>query len=105
MEKERIEKLLNKMLEATKNNKIEWEKNQKTESAFKASIAGNTAHIIKIRNSLSLILMNDSGDQIGQLSGIIYEHNLEKLHKLARIKALRINENLDEMDSYLDNLL
>lgn len=105
MEKERIESLLDKVLLATRKNKIDWEKNPKSESAYKAELAYNTIHILGVSNNYTFVIINESGDEIGRLNGFAYDIKLQELYKLARIRALRINENLDEIDSFLDGLI
>ena len=105
MEQERIQRLLDKVIKASELKKISWEKNPKAESSFKAELGNSTIHILNSRGEYYFIIINEFGDQIGNLSGGLYTYELEKLYELAKRKALRIDENLDDIDSILDSIL
>lgn len=105
MDNNKIESLVGKIITASREKNIDWEKNQKTESAFKAQLGTNTIHIIKTKaQNYYFTIINDDGDNIGNLSSS-FLYDLEELFELAKRKALRIDENLDDIESLLDSFI
>ena len=105
METQKIETLLHKVIKASELKKIEWEKNPKSESSFKANLGYNTIHILNSGGEYYFVIINDSGDQIGALKGVLYSNELSKLYELAKRIALKIDENLDDLNSILDSII
>ncbi len=105
MDNNKIENLVRKIIKASKEKKIDWEKNPKSETAYKALLGTNTIHIIKTKSeSYYFMIINDTGDEIGNLSDS-YLYDLSGLYELAKRRALRIDENLDDIESLLDSFI
>lgn len=101
----KITELLQKVLRASKEKKINWEKNPKSETAFKTVLGTNTIHILKVDSTTNaFLIINETGDIIGEYKDM-FSSELDELLELAKIKALRIEENLDDIDNILDTLL
>ena len=105
MEDYKLIELLNKIVLASEQKKIDWEKAPASEGAFKATLGTNTLYIIDSKTDFFFAVMSASGDQIGSLTGPVYRSGLRKLYELAKSKALKIDENLDEINTLLDNIL
>jgi len=105
MDNSKLTELLNKVITASNNKKLDWEKNTKTETSFKALLGKNTLHILRTGSSTYFIIVNEAGDQIGSLSGVLYASSLNNLYEIAKKKALRIDESLDEINSMLDSII
>jgi hypothetical protein len=99
----RLEELFTKVYSATLNNKIDWKKNPKLESSYKAEIGKNQIYIYFSAGRFRAVILSQEGDEIGKLTSYSYP-KLKELFDLAKRKALKIDENLKEIDSLLDSL-
>ena len=104
MDNSKIVSILDKVIELSTLKKIEWEKNPKGENSFKATLGENSLHILKISTSLYFIIYTESGEEVARIFGARYLGKLDNLYDLARRKALKIDEKLNELDSFLDKL-
>lgn len=105
MNDNKIHQLLLKVLQATEDKKIEWEKNPKDESSFRTDLGGSTIYIMDIGSyEKAFIILNDTGDEIGRYANS-YTHELDRLLDLARSNALKIDESLNEIDDLLDSMI
>jgi len=100
-----IDNLFMKVLELSKKRKINWESTQGT--SFKAQLKNFVIFIMHSSGMFTFIIMNDNGNEIGRISN--YESNilrdeLDKMYDLAKRKALKIDESLNEINSILDSL-
>ncbi|CAL2094681.1 hypothetical protein [Tenacibaculum sp. 190524A05c] len=111
MEKNKIENLLHKIIEATNKNRISWQRIEKASFSFKAKITDNTVYVHGGSGGMvffSFIIFNSNGDEIGKLSSFDFtesDNEIEKLYNLARKNALGIDESLDEMNDFLDSII
>ena len=105
MDENKLKQLLQKVIKATEAKKLDWQKNTKSETSFKAILGSNTLHIIKVDEiTFAFLIINEDGDQIGSIQEE-FSTELENLYDLAKRRALRIDENLEDIDSLLDSLL
>lgn len=104
MSDNKIHELLLKVVKASEEKKIDWEKNPKTSNSFKAILGNNTLHIIEIDSfQKTFIIQSEFGDQIGNYSEML-SLELDRLYDLAKAKALKIDENLKDINNILDSL-
>lgn len=101
----KLRELAAKVLKASKERKIEWVKNLNDESSFKAELGNNSIYILKYgSSSRAFVILNDAGDEIGKYTEM-YGYELEELYNLAKNKALKIDETLDDIDDLLDSMI
>ena len=106
MDDEKIFNILVKVIKATHKEKIFWDKNKKKESCFNASLGVNEIQIIESGSSLyGFVIKNKFGDTLGQIGGPFKKPHLRELYMLAKNQALKVEKNLDEIESFLDRLI
>ena len=106
MDDEKIFNILIKVIKASHKEKIFWNKNTKIESCFNASLGVNEIHIIESGSSLySFVIKNKFGDIIAQIGGPFKKPHLGELYMVAKNQALKVEKNLDEIESFLDRLI
>lgn len=103
MEDEKLLAILRKLLQASKKFNVDWNTGKSTE-VFKSVLGNSTVFIANIRDAYYLLINNEAGNEIGKLSGYAYEHELRELYELAKRKALKIDQTLNELDNLLDGL-
>ena len=106
MDDEKIFNILIKVIKASRKEKIFWDKNKKKESCFNAPLGVNEIQIFESGASLyGFVLKNKFGDTLGQLGGPSKKPHMGELYMLAKNQALKVEKNLDEIESFLDRLI
>ena len=100
-----IERILRNLVTASKQFKIEWASVTKSSDSFTVDLGDTSVFIAMIRNSFYLIINNKNGDEIGRLSGILYEDQLKELFELAKRKALKVDDSLNNLNDVLSKLI
>jgi hypothetical protein len=107
MANDKLYTILMKFLEASRAGKIEWIKNLKSDEAFNFKANDMTVTVAKVSTATYFIVTNLQGIEIGrQHSGQpAYQAPILELYKLARRKVLKIDESLDNLDKFIDDIL
>lgn len=104
MDNNKIESILNKLLDLSRLNKINWERNTKSEISFKCILGDNLIYVSGVQDSYLFLIFNSAAEEIGRLEGSKYYFQLKDLFILAKNMAFKVDDTLDKIDSILDSL-
>ena len=60
--------------------------------------------LLSFQVSIIFIVNNDEGSEIGRLAGSSYDYQISDLYDLAKRKALKIDETLNDLDDILSKI-
>ena len=104
----RLDEVIALLYEATKDRRLEW--SALSENRFEAALAQNSVEVTRdIKGEYKLTLINPAGETIETKierpqapgSGITLPRPVIQLYKLARRRALRVDETLDDIAKFL----
>jgi len=107
-DKEKLLQIAAKLLERTRAGTIEWDETA-DEATFETSMAKYSVNVTCAVEEggpmVTLAVLNDKGNKIEKLSDFADDQKgnvLAQLYELARRKALRVDESLDDLLHTLD---
>jgi hypothetical protein len=104
MDNNKIEVILDKLIDASKNKKIDWVPTPKASGLYQAVLGNSLVFINLTGGEYAFSIYNEKGSVIAKVSEATYYFKLKELYELARIKALKIDEGLKSIDDFLSNL-
>ena len=95
-----LAKLIPLLIQKTEEGKLDW---QPVSYGIRVDLAGKWIVLETENNTGWIVLFDQSGNRLEDMKFNIYtdEHGLDKLYELARKKAYRIEESIEEVEQLL----